>query len=57
MIWSILLEWDLSLVPLVDRGALNFVLENPRVDRTLLFNIIKLVRIDKANGQGGFVRG
>ena len=36
--------------------ALNFVLENPRVDRTLLFNI-KLVRIDKANGQGGFVRG
>lgn len=36
--------------------ALNFVLENPRVDRTLLFNI-KLVRIDKANGNGGFTRG
>lgn len=36
--------------------ALNFVLENPRVDRTLLFNI-KLVRIDKANGKGGFTRG
>ena len=36
--------------------ALNFVLENPRVDRTLLFNI-KLVRIDKPNGKGGFVRG
>lgn len=36
--------------------ALNFVLENPRVDRTLLFNL-KLVRIDKANGKGGFTRG
>ncbi len=36
--------------------ALNFVLENPRVDRTLLFNV-KLIRIDKANGKGGFVRG
>lgn len=36
--------------------ALNFVLENPRVDRTLLFNI-KLVRIDKPNGNGGFTRG
>jgi hypothetical protein len=36
--------------------ALNFVLENPRVDRTLLFNI-KLVRVDKANGNGGFTRG
>lgn len=36
--------------------ALNFVLENPRVDRTLLFNV-KLVRIDKANGKGGFIRG
>ena len=36
--------------------ALNFVLENPRLDRTLLFNI-KLIRIDKADGKGGFVRG
>ena len=36
--------------------ALNFVLENPRVDRTLLFNI-KLIRVDKANGRGGFIRG
>ena len=36
--------------------ALNFVLENPRVDRTLLFNV-KLVRIDKSNGKGGFTRG
>lgn len=36
--------------------ALNFVLENPRVDRTLLFNL-KLVRIDKSNGKGGFTRG
>lgn len=36
--------------------ALNFVLENPRVDRTLLFNV-KLVRIDKSNGKGGFSRG
>lgn len=36
--------------------ALNFVLENPRVDRTLLFNV-KVIRIDKPNGNGGFVRG
>ncbi|KAL7531220.1 hypothetical protein ACHAWF_007108 [Thalassiosira exigua] len=36
--------------------ALNFVLENPRVDRTLLFNV-KLVRVDKNDGKGGFVRG
>lgn len=36
--------------------ALNFVLENPRVDRTLLFNV-KIVRIDKPNGAGGFARG
>eukprot|EP00587_Corethron_hystrix_P013236 CAMPEP_0113301958 /NCGR_PEP_ID=MMETSP0010_2-20120614/2966_1 /TAXON_ID=216773 ORGANISM="Corethron hystrix, Strain 308" /NCGR_SAMPLE_ID=MMETSP0010_2 /ASSEMBLY_ACC=CAM_ASM_000155 /LENGTH=196 /DNA_ID=CAMNT_0000155659 /DNA_START=154 /DNA_END=740 /DNA_ORIENTATION=- /assembly_acc=CAM_ASM_000155 len=36
--------------------ALNFVLENPRVDRTLLFNI-KLVRVDKSDGKGGFIRG
>lgn len=36
--------------------ALNFVLDNPRVDRTLLFNV-KLIRIDKADGNGGFRRG
>lgn len=36
--------------------ALNFVLDNPRVDRTLLFNV-KLVRVDKADGKGGFRRG
>eukprot|EP00560_Eucampia_antarctica_P001243 CAMPEP_0197833982 /NCGR_PEP_ID=MMETSP1437-20131217/20793_1 /TAXON_ID=49252 ORGANISM="Eucampia antarctica, Strain CCMP1452" /NCGR_SAMPLE_ID=MMETSP1437 /ASSEMBLY_ACC=CAM_ASM_001096 /LENGTH=75 /DNA_ID=CAMNT_0043438339 /DNA_START=10 /DNA_END=233 /DNA_ORIENTATION=- len=36
--------------------ALNFVLENPRVDRTLLFNL-KVIRVDKADGKGGFVRG
>jgi hypothetical protein len=36
--------------------ALNFVLENPRVDRTLLFNV-KLVRVDKRDGKGGFLRG
>jgi len=36
--------------------ALNFVLENERVDRTLLFNV-KVVRVDKPNGKGGFVRG
>ena len=36
--------------------ALNFVLENPRVDRTLLFNL-KVIRIDKPNGKGGFLRG
>jgi len=36
--------------------ALNFVLENPRVDRTLLLNV-KCIRVDKANGSGGFTRG
>lgn len=36
--------------------ALNFVLDNPRVDRTMLFNV-KVVRIDKPNGKGGFLRG
>lgn len=36
--------------------ALNFVLENPRVDRTLLFNV-KLARVDKSDGNGGFIRG
>ena len=36
--------------------ALNFVLENPRVDRTLLFNV-KVIRVDKPDGKGGFVRG
>ena len=36
--------------------ALNFVLDNPRVDRTLLFNV-KLIRIDKSDGKGGFKRG
>mmetsp|Transcript_20147 Transcript_20147/g.32651 ORF Transcript_20147/g.32651 Transcript_20147/m.32651 type:complete len:276 (-) Transcript_20147:297-1124(-) len=36
--------------------ALNFVLENPRVDRTLLFNI-KVVRVDRSDGKGGFIRG
>ena len=36
--------------------ALNFVLENPRVDRTLLFNV-KLIRVDKSDGKGGFTRG
>jgi len=36
--------------------ALNFVLDNPRVDRTLLFNV-KLIRIDKSDGKGGFIRG
>ena len=36
--------------------ALNFVLDNPRVDRTMLFNV-KVIRIDKPNGQGGFLRG
>eukprot|EP00533_Pseudo-nitzschia_delicatissima_P004503 CAMPEP_0116103146 /NCGR_PEP_ID=MMETSP0327-20121206/13728_1 /TAXON_ID=44447 /ORGANISM="Pseudo-nitzschia delicatissima, Strain B596" /LENGTH=235 /DNA_ID=CAMNT_0003595235 /DNA_START=82 /DNA_END=786 /DNA_ORIENTATION=+ len=29
--------------------ALNFVLDNPRVDRTLLFNV-KLIRVDKSDG-------
>eukprot|EP00565_Helicotheca_tamesis_P002186 CAMPEP_0185734818 /NCGR_PEP_ID=MMETSP1171-20130828/23534_1 /TAXON_ID=374046 /ORGANISM="Helicotheca tamensis, Strain CCMP826" /LENGTH=213 /DNA_ID=CAMNT_0028404921 /DNA_START=147 /DNA_END=788 /DNA_ORIENTATION=+ len=36
--------------------ALNFVLENPRVDRTLLFNV-KVIRVDKKDGKGGFIRG
>jgi len=36
--------------------ALNFVLENPRVDRTLLFNV-KLVRVDRGDGKGGYIRG
>lgn len=36
--------------------ALNFVLDNPRLDRTLLFNV-KVIRVDKPNAQGGFVRG
>ena len=36
--------------------ALNFVLENPRVDRTLLFNV-KVIRIDRPDGKGGFIRG
>jgi FKBP-type peptidyl-prolyl cis-trans isomerase len=36
--------------------ALNFVLENPRVDRTLLFNV-KLVRVDRSDRNGGFKRG
>jgi len=36
--------------------ALNFVLDNPRVDRTMLFNV-KLVRVDRSDGKGGFIRG
>lgn len=36
--------------------ALNFVLDNPRVDRTMLFNV-KLVRVDKPDGKGSFLRG
>jgi hypothetical protein len=36
--------------------ALDFVLRNPRVDRTLLFNV-KVIRVDKPNGKGGFIRG
>lgn len=36
--------------------ALNFVLDNPRLDRTLLFNV-KVVRVDKSDGKGGFFRG
>lgn len=36
--------------------ALNFVLENPRLDRTLLFNV-KVLRIDKPDSKGGFLRG
>mmetsp|Transcript_411 Transcript_411/g.920 ORF Transcript_411/g.920 Transcript_411/m.920 type:complete len:223 (+) Transcript_411:152-820(+) len=36
--------------------ALNFVLDNPNVDRTLLFNL-KAIRVDKPDGKGGFIRG
>mmetsp|Transcript_27365 Transcript_27365/g.40074 ORF Transcript_27365/g.40074 Transcript_27365/m.40074 type:complete len:237 (+) Transcript_27365:76-786(+) len=36
--------------------ALNFVLDNPRVDRTLLFNV-KVIRVDAPDGKGGFIRG
>jgi FKBP-type peptidyl-prolyl cis-trans isomerase len=36
--------------------ALNFVLQNPRIDRTLLFNV-KVIRVDKPDGKGGFKRG
>lgn len=36
--------------------ALDFVLDNPRLDRTLLFNV-KVIRVDKPNGKGGFNRG
>jgi len=36
--------------------ALNFVLDNQRLDRTLLFNV-KVIRVDKANGKGGYARG
>ena len=37
--------------------ALDFVLDNPRVDRTMLFNL-KLIRIDKKDQRtGAFVRG
>lgn len=37
--------------------ALNFVLYNQGlIDKTLLFNV-KLIRIDKADGKGGFKRG
>ncbi|GKY92044.1 hypothetical protein MPSEU_000176000 [Mayamaea pseudoterrestris] len=36
--------------------ALNFVLDNPRLDRTLLFNV-KVIRVDKPNASGGFTRG
>lgn len=36
--------------------ALNFVLENPRLDRTLLFNV-KVIRVDKPDGKGSFTRG
>ena len=36
--------------------ALNFVLDNPRVDRTLLFNV-KLIRVDRSDGKGGYIRG
>ena len=36
--------------------ALNFVLDNPRLDRTILLNV-KVIRVDKADGKGGFTRG
>lgn len=36
--------------------ALNFVLQNPRIDRTLLFNV-KVIRVDQPDGKGGFKRG
>jgi hypothetical protein len=36
--------------------ALNFVLDNPRVDRTLLFNV-KAIRVDRPTSNGGFTRG
>jgi hypothetical protein len=36
--------------------ALNFVLDNERVDRTLLFNV-KVIRVDKPDGKGNFIRG
>lgn len=36
--------------------ALNFVLDNPRLDRTMLFNV-KVIRVDKPDGKGGFSRG
>ena len=36
--------------------ALDFVLDNPRLDRTLLFNV-KVIRVDKSDGKGGFKRG
>lgn len=36
--------------------ALNFVLDNPRVDRTMLFNV-KVIRVDRPNGKGGYTRG
>ena len=35
--------------------ALNFVLQNPRLDRTLLFNV-KIIRIDVPDGRGNFKR-
>ena len=36
--------------------ALIFVLDNPRVDRTMLFNV-KLIRVDRGDGKGGFIQG
>jgi len=37
--------------------ALDFVLDNPRLDRTILVNI-KVIRVDKKQGSGGvFVKG